>query len=295
MSRSAFQEVPVRILTIASSLIFLGSCQVFVWGQTPSRSRASANCESQLEQARLYEMTEDPRAESEFRRLLAATGNKCADAFLELSQHLSRHLKFREAAAALKPYLRLVSGAERAYSAQDLRDLLSAAELKERVETSKQPQLNDLLKLTHVIEIYGQNHRQDAVSYAENALRLYPDSVLAMLSLVDLLLPERQEKDRLEVLLNRAATLEPQNARIYATRGWFYLFSRDDIAEKDFRKALLLSNNRNATAWKGLGYINMRRGQNQSAIAAFRAYVRLLKPGQYDGGIRYLIQQLSRK
>lgn len=281
------------IRKFSSSLAILIGCQWCVCAQA-STSSSATDCDARLEQARDYEMAEDPRAESEFRMVLAATGDQCPDAFLELSQHLSRNLKFREAAAALKPYLRLMRADERGYNVQDVRDLLRAAELKERVETSKQPQLNDLLKLTHTIEIYGRHHRKDAVSYAENALKLYPDSVSAILSLVDLLLPEREDKERLEALLNRAVTLEPRNAKVYANRGWLFLFWRSDpkYAEEDFSKALLLSGDRNVTAWKGLGYIYMRRGDKQAALRAFRTYVRLNKSGP-NGDIVLLIEQLS--
>jgi Tfp pilus assembly protein PilF len=154
--------------------------------------------------------------------------------------------------------------------------------------------LSDLLEYTRQVRAFGRR-RDYAIPYAERAVELYPDSVDAILLLVDVLPPTQAEKDRVEQLLNRAATIEPTNARIYTTRGWWNLhtFRRTEDAEKDFRQALSVSNNTDPTAWKGLGYVFMERGQKHDAVVAFRKYLSLNKNGTPDSEIVQLIESLE--
>src|SRR5438067_5104506 len=118
------RRLTMRIANLSSSFVLLIVCQWCVWAQASDISRAT-DCEAKLEQARIYEMSDDPRTESEFRMVLAVNGDRCPDAFLDLSFHLRDKLKFREAAAVLKEYLRLAPANDRVHAAQDLRNLLS--------------------------------------------------------------------------------------------------------------------------------------------------------------------------
>jgi tetratricopeptide (TPR) repeat protein len=256
----------------------------------------TSDCAAKLEQAEIFEMANDARAEAEFRSVVRTKGNHCPDAFLKLSQNLSRNLKLREAAEMLDVYVKIVPAKRRGYDKTDVRDLLHAARVQRRVSETAKPPLKDLLQLTHLVEGYGRGQADDAMPYAEKALRLYPDSVSAMLLVVDLLLPAHKDKDRVEELLIRAAAIEPREARTYASRGWFYLWERGNsaLAEKDFRLALSLSKNRNTLAWKGLGYALMQRGQKREAIAAFRSYLRLSHGTAHASEVIDFIDQMEK-
>lgn len=259
--------------------------------QTPG---ISSDCLRHLEAARLYEVQNDQRAEQEFKLALAGSKKKCRAAFLEYSQSLKRNLRFREAANVLQSYIKLTGTKVRALHGEEVKVLLESARLKQRVDDSQTPSLNDLLKLTRLIEGYGRKG-VDALPYAEKAVKLYPDSVVGILQLVDLIRPPQLEKDRVEQLLNRAIALDQSDARAYSSRGWFYLFTRDRRvdAEKDFRQALLLSNNSYADALKGLGYVLMFNGQKTEAVAAFRSYLNLIKRHESDSEVPFLIGELE--
>jgi Flp pilus assembly protein TadD len=259
------------------------------------RSGISSDCIQHLEAARLYEVQNDQRAEQEFKLALAGSKKKCRAAFLEYSQSLSRNLRFHEAAMSLQSYIKLAGTKDQAENREEVKLLQEAARLKQRVDDSPTPALDDLLKLTRLAEGYARRKDTDALPYAEKAVKLYPDSVVAILQLVDLIRGPQLQPDRVEQLLNRAIALDQNNARAYSSRGWFYLFTRDRRvdAETDFRQAFLLSNNSYADALKGLGYVLMFNGQKTEAVAVFRRYLILIKGYESYSEVPFLISELK--
>lgn len=263
--------------------------------QAQSNPKATCNCDELLEQAEIYDMTNDARAEATFRSVALTNGQECPEVFLKLGMNLSHNLKFREAAEMLQMYVKRVPEKDRAIDDRDVQKFENAADLQERVANSAKPRLIDLLEYTRQVRAFGRK-RDYAIPYAERAVELYPDSVDALLLLVDVLPTMQAQKDRVEQLLNRAATIEPDNARIYTTKGWWNLhtFRKPEDAEKDFRQALSVSNNGDPTAWKGLGYVFMERGQKHDAVVAFRKYLSLNKAANPDTEIEQLIVSLER-
>ncbi|HKO45274.1 MAG TPA: hypothetical protein VJU84_18515 [Pyrinomonadaceae bacterium] len=243
--------------------------------RTPAQETSEVNCEALLEQAETYDITNDSRAEAAFRTVALAHGKKCPEVFLKLSMNLSHSLKFNEAAEMLRVYRKLVPKS-RANDDQDLQRFEKAAKVQERIANSPLPSLDDLLDYTRYVRAYGRKP-YSAIPYAEKAVQLYPDAVEAILLLLEVLPPRQAQEERVEHLLNRAATIEPSNSTIYTTRGWWNLhtFRRSDDAEKYFRQALLVSNDSDPTAWKGLGYVFMERGKKHDAIRFFRRSLRL--------------------
>jgi len=263
--------------------------------QAQRNPTTTCNCDALLEQAEIYDLTNDSRAEATFRSVALTNGKECPEVFLKLGMNLSHNLKFKEAAEMLRIYLQRVPEKDRALDDRDVKKFENAADLQDRVNDATRPRLSDLLEYTRQVRAFGRR-RDYAIPSAERAVELYPDSVDAILLLVDVLPPTQAEKDRVEQLLNRAATIEPTNARIYTTRGWWNLhtFRRSEDAEKDFRQALSVSNNTDPTAWKGLGYVFMERGQKREAVVAFRKYLSLNKNGTPDSEIVQLIESLER-
>lgn len=112
--------------------------------------------------------------------------------------------------------------------------------------------------------------------------------------LVDMLKFTSTNNDRVELLLNQAVAIDPDNARVRSTRGWFFLFSRQRTAdaEKEFRRALELDD-KDRTAWKGMGYVLLFKGEKKQALSAFAKYMSLKQPGETDAEIPTLVEQLK--
>jgi len=237
----------------------------------------SSDCVAKLERAETYEIEGDPRAEQEFRQALSDGGKQCPNGLRRFSNHLSEQLRFEEAADALQAYINLTAARDRGYDEKDVKALRKAGRLKERVDGSNVPSLDDLLELIHTVRGYGRKHGDDALPYAETAVELYPGSVTALLYLTEFL--SWKDKNRTEQLLNRAASIDPRDPRVFTARGLFYYWHhiKLDDAERDFNRALSFSNGTDDEAWKGLGLILMDRGQRSEAIRAFRNYLRLTK------------------
>ncbi len=255
----------------------------------------NANCQARLTLAQTYDLSNDPRAELEFRNALSEGGRTCPSALFEFSEYLTRKLEFQEAANVLQSYIKITPVEDHEEDRKQVSTLLDAARLKRRVDNSEKPGLNDLVQLTRLVDGFGRRKIIDARGYAEKALELYPDSVDAIVLFVELLMPAKQDLDKIEQLLNKALALEPDNAQVLSTRGWFYLFSRNRRfdAEKDFRLALSLSGNRESSAWKGLGYVLMFNGQKREAIGAFENYLSSIKDHESDTEVLYLIERLK--
>lgn len=243
----------------------------------PSSKRRQ--CSMHLEKARTYEIFGDVRAVSEFQKAIKTSRHHCSVALLELSQSLSRSLRFEEAYRALNDYIVNTPKVDHREEIKELRALQNAAELKQRVETSEKPSLTDLIDLTKLCNAYGRRKTQDALPYAERAVSLYPNSGEALLLNAELLLPVHLDDNKVLLLLNQAASIDAANPRIFSSRGWFYLFTLNDRerSETDFREALRLSHETDSLAWKGLGYVLMFKGQKAESLAAFKRYLLIIK------------------
>lgn len=235
---------------------------------------------------------DSPQAEQEYRLAIAACDGYYPEAWQELSRFLQRKLRFTEAIKALQIYIEQSSGQDRTAALDDLADLKRAAELQERIDTLDKISLEDLLEFTSLVAIYGQ--LKDAVPYAEQAIRLYPNSSRAYLLLANFL-PTDQKERRL-ALLKKAIELEPNNADTHAQLAWYYFSPDGNIKEAiaEFRKALKLSNGSYADAWRGLGIVLTIDGQTEQAVKAYQNYLRTRKmPSRFDNYVEREIMRLQ--
>jgi superkiller protein 3 len=134
----------------------------------------------------------------------------------------------------------------------------------------------------------------DAITVAENAVKLHPESAKALVALADLI--KFQQKERALELLNRAAIFANEEVFVFIARGWYYFWSQGEPveAEMDFRRALELSNGLSASAWQGLGDALSRQGRRNEAVEAYRKYlkVRPQSASHYDEVIKRSIENL---
>ncbi len=244
--------------------------------QAPS---TRTDCSMHLEKARTYEMFGDVRAVAEFQAAIKGDSSRCSDALLELSQSLSRSLRFSDAFRTLNDYIVSTPKLDHKEDIKELTALQTAADLKQRVETAAEPTLTDLIALTKLCNVYGRGKARDALPYAEKAVSLYANSVSALLLNAEILLPVHLDDNRVLLLLNQAANIDSADARIFSTRGWFYLFTLNDRerSEKDFREALCLSHDADSLAWKGLGHVLMLTGRKVESLAALKKYLLINK------------------
>jgi tetratricopeptide (TPR) repeat protein len=247
-----------------------------------------------LERARSYEIWNDPRAAEELRAALRNRDKRCIDGFLKLSQYLARGLRFGEAARTLEEYILETPRQNHTEHLQEVQTFRHANRVKKRLENARTPDLQDLIYFARIANGYGRRTVNDALPYAERAVKLYPSSVEALMLLADLLMPTRTDEDKVELLLNQAVAMDTKSARVHSSRGWFFLFfrGRPEDAEKDFQTALELDG-KDRIAWKGLGYFFMFKGQKKQALSAFTKYLSLAKPGETNTEIPIVVEQLK--
>jgi tetratricopeptide (TPR) repeat protein len=153
--------------------------------------------------------------------------------------------------------------------------------------------VDEMVELVKIVDGFGVPG--DAISYAERALELYPESTKALVTLADLI--KSDQKDRALELLNRAVAFEPNEPTIYVARGWCYFWAHSNAmgAESDFRKAIELSKGSLASAWLGLGDTLARKGQGDEAVVAYLKYLSLRpnSAAHYDGEVRKSIKMLK--
>lgn len=258
-------------------------------------SKPNPDCgREHFERAQLHEAADDPRAEQEFRNAIGECRDVYPEAWLELSSYLAGKQRFDEAVNAWRKYLAQSDKKTRQTNPERLRRLKRVAELKSRNDRGDTVSVEEMIELVHLVD--GFASRGDAVPYAEKAVKLYPESTTALVVLANLL--KSTQKDRALELLNRAVSFAPTDPSLYVTRGGCYFWSFGDPikAEADFRRALELSNESNASAWAGLGDSLARMGQRAEAIAAYQKYLskRPKSAEQYDGEIRKSIELLRR-
>jgi tetratricopeptide (TPR) repeat protein len=258
------------------------------------KSVEAGDCRVHWERATSYLVFNDDRAEQEFRIALRDGDQRCVDSMIEFTYYLSGRLRFGEAADILQQY---VDKTPRQNHQGDLKRIAvfrNAVNIQKRLKHAVIPSLSDLIAFAKLAEGYGRRKPAEGLPYAEKAVELYPSSVDALMLLAEMLIPMHTDDDRVELLLNQAVAIDPDNARVRSTRGWFLLFSRDRAAdaEKEFQRALELDD-KDRTAWKGMGYCLMFKGQKKQALSAFAKYMSLKKPGETNTEIPMIVEQLK--
>jgi len=251
-------------------LLIIGPLQPEANAQT---GRVDKRCaEEHLDVARGNFGSGDSLAEKELRLAAEGCGGDYPQAWLMLSQFLSRHIRYKEAAEALRRYIKLTPRLPHQEDFKDLRLILRLAELKERVDGAQTPSMPDLIELIPYLRTSGS---LDLVRpYAEKLIQLYPDSIDAILLFARLMLPGT--KDRARELIDKAVQMEPRNVDVRIGSGWLYFWSLTNIpqAEAEFRTALELSRGQNSGAWYGLGYALLHLNRKKESAEAFRNYLR---------------------
>jgi tetratricopeptide (TPR) repeat protein len=158
--------------------------------------------------------------------------------------------------------------------AKDLQKRLKrAAFLKSKSDKGETLSLVESLDLTILIEGFGSEAQ--GLPYAEKTVQLYPESSKALVKLAELI--DWKQKDRARELFNRAIAFEPREPANYLARAQFHYWVDVNAAQaaEDFRKVIELGDDKNASAWWGLGGTLARLGRRDEAIAAFKKYLSL--------------------
>jgi len=262
----------------------------FVQAQSSRLNPDSAR--EHLERARSYEASDDPRAEQEYRQAIADRGGVYATAWGELSNYLAQRQRFGEAANAFRKHLNQARHKGRSLNLARLHRLDRAAELRSKSDRGEVLSVEEMLELVALVEGFGA--KADAVPYADQAVKLYPESAKALSALAKLL--RWEQKERALELLDRAVAFEPNDPVMYTARGWHYYWAigNSSQAEADFRRAIEISKGSNASAWAGLGDALAGQRRRDEAIAAYRKYlsIRPKSAAHYDGEIRKSIETL---
>lgn len=275
---------------LQTGILLVGFCLHSV---TVTAQSNASSAKQHLERALSYSAAKDPRAEEEYKQAIAARGGVYPEAWEAFSTYLAYALRFEEAAAAWRKYLKQTKTKVSSIELERRKRLDRGALLRSRYEDRRSMSLEEMLELTKLVDRFGST--QDAVPYAERAAELYPQSGEALIALAKLI--QNEQRDRALDLLNRGISFEPNNPSFYVARGsyFFWVHGNPRAAEADFRKAIELSRGTNASAWAGLGDSLARIGRRDEAIAAYRHYlsIRPKSAAHYDGEIRKSIELLE--
>jgi tetratricopeptide (TPR) repeat protein len=280
-----------RTLTkLQTGILLVGFCLHSV---TVTAQSNASSAKQHLERALSYSAAKDPRAEEEYKQAIAARGGVYPEAWEAFSTYLAYALRFEEAAAAWRKYLKQTKTKVSSIELERRKRLDRGALLRSRYDDRQSMSLEEMLELTKLVDGFGST--QDAVPYAERAAELYPQSGEALIALAKLI--KNEQRDRALDLLNRAISFEPNNPSFYVARGGYFFWVQGNprTAEADFRKAIELSRGTNASAWAGLGDSLARIGRRDEALAAYRHYlsIRPKSAAHYDGEIRKSIELLE--
>jgi tetratricopeptide (TPR) repeat protein len=280
-----------RTLTkLQTAILVMGLCLHSV---TASAQSNASSAKQHLELAESYSAAKDPRAEEEYKQAIGARGGVYPKAWRAFSAYLAQALRFKEAAAASRKFLKQTKTKVSSTELERLKLLDRGALLSSRYENHQAMASEEMLELTKLVGRFGSP--QDALPYAERTAELYPQSGEALVALAKLI--ESEQSDRALDLLNRAISFEPNNPYFYVARGsyFFWVQRNPRTAEADFRRAIELSRGTNTSAWAGLGDSLAGIGRRDEAIAAYRHYlsIRPKSAAHYDGEIRKSIELLK--
>ena len=280
-----------RTLTkLQTGFLLVGFC---LHPATVTAQSNASSAKQHLQCALSYSAAKDPRAEEEYKQAIAARGGVYPEAWEAFSTYLAYTLRFEEAAAAWRKYLKQTKTKVSSIELERRKGLERGALLRSRYDNRQSMSLEEMLELTKLVDRFGST--QDAVPYAERAAELHPQSGEALIALAKLI--QNEQRDRALDLLNRGISFEPNNSSFYVARGsyFFWVQGNPRTAEADFRKALEFSRGTNASAWAGLGDSLARIGRKDEALAAYRHYlsIRPKSAAHYDGEIRKSIELLE--
>lgn len=273
-------------------LKFAAVLSLLLFVNTADGQCVTQRAKEHFQTARTYDAMGDERAEAEYRQAIANANGRCPDAWEWLSHYLAKRLRFAESARAWRTYIKQRHWKAGSNDLLKLRLLDRAAELSLRSANMQPLSADDMVELVGLVDRFGTG--SDAIPFAENAVKLHPESAKVLVTLANLIKSEQQ--DRALELLNRAATLA-NDALVFNSRGWFYLWSKGKAveAESDFRRAIELSNGSSASSWQGLGEALSRQGRRKEAINAYRKYLEVRPPSasHHDEVIRQAIKNLE--
>lgn len=256
-------------------------------------THVSEAAKKHLERA-LSSYSNDPLAEEEYRKAIKANGGFYPEAWSQVASYYANRFRFAEAVTAQQNYLAQVNPKEFDQTALEKLSVWDrASKLKALHDAGEQLSAEEAIDLTNLIDRFGVHG--DALPYAENAVKLHPESSRALVTLAKLMGP--QQRDRALELLNRAVTFQPYEPAVYVARAWcqYQNFGRYTDAETDFRRAIELSKGSSASAWVGLADTLNLLGQKQAAIDAYKKYlsIRPKEVAFHDGRVEEVIERLQ--
>ncbi len=117
-----------------------------------------------MERALSYSAAKDPRAEEEYKQAIAARGGVHPEAWEAFSTYLAYALRFKEAAAAWRKYLKQTKTKVSSSELEHVKRLDRGALLRSRHDSRQSMSLEEMLELTKLVDGFGST--QDAVPYA---------------------------------------------------------------------------------------------------------------------------------
>jgi len=158
-------KLMLRILL--TTVLAMGFCldSGIVTGQSnPSSAK------KHLERAMSYRAAGDPRAEEEYKQAIADRGGAYPQAWEGLSGYLANALRFKEAAAAWRKYLKQTNRSVSPDALEQLKRLDRGASLKSKSDKGQLLTLEEMIELIKLVDGFGS--KGDAIPYAEKAVEL---------------------------------------------------------------------------------------------------------------------------
>jgi tetratricopeptide (TPR) repeat protein len=226
---------------------------------------------------------DNPIAEQEFKEAIRLRNGRYPEAWEMLAAIYGLQFRLAEQADAYGHYIQQSPdpAADEVELSQKYR---RAAGVQTQLDRGDRPPLEDLVEFVN-LAMQSQGPAK-AYEFAERAALLYPEAGQPLILMVRYL-PAKYRERRLG-LIQRAMTLCPLESEVWAEQGSIQFSQRDyDSALASFRKALELSQNKDAYMWDRIGDALAAQGRREEAIAAFRNYLRLA-PGtpEMRAGVR---------
>ena len=282
------------------SLIFL-VMSVLILGGNASANQVpkiiSKDARLHYEKAREFETNNNnPLAEDEYRKAIAANKGYYPRAWRDFSFYLSSRLRFSEAAYAVDKYIQQQSGKVDKQERERSESLHRASDIGKKIIVAS-PTLQALKAYCGLVYLHGKNKGRDSLPFAEKAVSLYPDSSEALTLLATYLeYSSSPNKERRLELLERAISIAPNNIDAFYRLGNYHFFNNPDIAKEYYLRALRISEGTHAESWQGVARIYKRYGQSLEAIEAFKNYLKFSNNiGPYRTEIENEIRELEGK
>src|SRR5688572_23401509 len=140
------------LIKLQTGILLVGFClhSLMVTAQS-NASRAKQH----LERALSYSAAKDPRAEDEYKQAIAARGGAYPEAWEAFSTYLAYALRFEEAAAACRKYLKQTKTKVSSTELERLKRLDRGALLRSRYDDRQSMSLEEMLELTTLVDRFG--------------------------------------------------------------------------------------------------------------------------------------------